>query len=96
MYHLLEFLRPKDDDDEDSHASDEDAEPFDDNENGVTFIDIHEVLEESGAQDETEEPFSIILPPHSRCASHTINLLGTTDVNSITKSNKSITKSNEV
>ena len=88
-YYLRKFLRPKDDEEEDSQASDESDEPVDDNENGVTFIDIHEILEESGAQDDTEEPFGIILPPHSRCASHTLNLLGTTDVNNITKSNKS-------
>uniref|UniRef100_A0A673L9X0 HAT C-terminal dimerisation domain-containing protein n=1 Tax=Sinocyclocheilus rhinocerous TaxID=307959 RepID=A0A673L9X0_9TELE len=53
-------------------ADDDEAE---NNEDEVIFTDLHEVL-----RDDSETSERYILPPHHRCASHTLNLICTNDV----------------
>jgi len=55
----------------------------------VTFTDVQEVL-----STEQEEPGHFTLPPHLRCASHTLNLISTVDIEKwLTVTNKTIYRS---
>lgn len=56
-------------------SDDEMEEEPDDNE--VTFLPMEELL---SGEHESDDEAHIVLPPHHRCASHTINLISTNDL----------------
>ncbi len=55
--------------------ADDDNDEAENNEDEVIFTDLHKVL-----RDDSETSERYILPPHHRCASHTLNLICTNDV----------------
>lgn len=63
----------------DDEAEEEESTPTDDD---VTFLDLSEIL---SAENESDGQLS--LPPHHRCASHTVNIISTTDVEKYFTSN---------
>ena len=65
----------------DDETEEEVSTPKDDDDD-VTFLDLSEIL---SAEDESNDQLS--LPPHYRCASHTINLISTSDVDKYLSSN---------
>lgn len=50
-----------------------------DDDDDVTFVDLHDVLQDMNVEEGVEEDV-VTLPPHHRCASHTANLISCSDV----------------
>ena len=63
----------------DDETEEEESTPTDDD---VTFLDLSAIL-----SDQNESEGQLSLPPHHRCASHTINIISTTDVEKYLSSN---------
>lgn len=75
---------------EDSELEDE----VDGDDNELEFIDLTEILEEGENNiDETQET-TIHLPRHFRCASHTMNLIATSDIDAYFNDMNQINKNN--
>lgn len=65
----------------DDEMEEEESSPTDDD---VTFLALSEIL---SAEQDSDGQAQICLPPHHRCASHTINLISTNDVEKYLTSN---------
>lgn len=68
-------------------SSDDEMEEDPNPDDEVTFLPMAELL---SAEHESDAEAQIVLPPHHRCASHTINLISTNDLDKYLTSNAEI------
>jgi len=72
----------------------EDNELKDEDDNELEFIDLTEILEEGENNLEETQETTIHLPRHFRCASHTMNLIATSDIDAYFIDKNQINKNN--
>ena len=60
-------------------AEDNDSSESDDEDEEEDDTDIEEIFSFASEDEDMEEDFSVAVPKHLRCASHTLNLVGSTD-----------------